>query len=75
VTEEERRAYATRMVTRLSGIIHNEGLTLPEWEHRNAADMLLEAIGEFEVGGITKEELDSKAIGYLQDWREHGTRA
>lgn len=77
MTEDERWDYSRRLMTRLNNVIVDEspGVTgLSQYvasDHMAPAnEALQDAFTAWEKGEIEKEELDQKAAGYLQHWRE-----
>jgi hypothetical protein len=68
--QEARERYVARLQQRILATLNEEGLSVPEWESLAEVDRaLVAAMYAYEDGTIAKDQLDSKAIGYLNHWR------
>lgn len=75
MSREERERYvfrlARRVCERVATITGGASVPPSVWEDiRIADDMLVEAALAYERGEVEKEELDQKAVGYLNHWRD-----
>lgn len=66
----EREEYTNRLVHRLNEVLVRDGIKITDWEEISLPDrVLLEALFAYEDGEIDREELNSKAVGYLHEIR------
>jgi len=67
----EREAYAHRLLLRIFTVGAAVGpVPANFWDEMIPADtVLVEAVEAYEQGQIDRDELDSKATGYLNHWR------
>lgn len=67
----ERQSYVQRLLSRVWTLAAAAGPLPPNFgEEMELADLVLaDAVDAYEGGQIDREELDSKATGYLNHWR------
>jgi hypothetical protein len=71
MTPEQRQAYVTRLINRVHKKIATARAPIgsEDWDDYCRVDtVFLDATDAFERGEITKDELDEKAVAYLQVW-------